>query len=126
MADVLIVDDEPSVLDLLARVIEDEGYSVATAPDGQAALSVLDRVQPSLVLADNMMPRLTGAELAATISTRPSPTNPPVVVMSANHQSLRRIEGAVATVRKPFDIGSVIKLVEHYCAPSQVRDGAPG
>ena len=125
MADVLIVDDEPSVLDLLTGVMEEEGYSVVTAPDGQVALSVLDQVQPSLVLADNMMPRLSGAELAARISARPS-SSPPVVVMSADHQSLRRIDGAAATLRKPFDIVALMELVERYCAPRTVRDGGVG
>lgn len=115
MADVLIVDDEPSVLELLARVVNEEGYSVATAPDGQSALAALDDVQPSLVLADNMMPRLTGAELAATIGARAS-SRPPVVVMSADPQALREIGGAAATVRKPFDLHTLVELTHRFCS----------
>ena len=119
MADVLIVDDEPSVLELLSSVVSDEGYSVATATDGQSALSMVDEVRPSLVLADNLMPRLTGAELAATISARGSDGGPPVVVMSANHQSLREVHGAVATLGKPFSLDALLDLLDRYCpAPS--------
>lgn len=124
MADVLIVDDEPSVLDLLSGVVEDGGYSVATAPDGQVALAVLDEVKPSLVLTDNMMPRLSGSELAAAIMARDS--GPPVVVMSANHDSLRGIAGAVATLPKPFDIAALIELVERHCPRMPSGNGGHG
>ena len=115
MADVLIVDDEPSLLELLTRVVVDEGYSVATASDGQMALSMLDDVKPSLVLADNMMPRLTGIELAATVSARDPGNAPPVVVMSADHGSLRHATDAVAVLPKPFTLDAVLTLVRRYC-----------
>ena len=125
MADVLIVDDEPGVLQLLSRVVEEEGYSVATAPDGQAALTILDEVQPSLVLTDYMMPRLTGAELAAAIGSRSVGVVPPVVVMSANHQSLHGITGAAATLPKPFDLGLLIDVVDRFCGTGMVPDARP-
>lgn len=115
MADVLIVDDEPSLLELLERFVVGEGYSVATATDGQMALSMLDDVSPSLVLADNMMPRLTGIELAATICARDTGDAPPVVVMSANHASLRHATDAVAVLRKPFDFDAVLSLLRRHC-----------
>ena len=115
MADVLIVDDEPSVLELLKGLVVDEGYSVATATDGQMALSMLDDVSPSLVLADNMMPRLTGIELAATIGARDMGNAPPVVVMSANHASLRHATAAVAVLAKPFDFDHLLSLLRRYC-----------
>lgn len=61
MTDVLIVDDERAVLDVLTDVLTDEGYSIVTAPDGQAALELLDRgIRPLLVVTDLMMPRLSG------------------------------------------------------------------
>ncbi len=119
MADVLIVDDEPSVLELLERFVVDEGYTVATATDGQMALSMLDDVSPSLVLADNMMPRLTGIELAATIGARDTGNAPPIVVMSANHASLRNAVDAVAVLPKPFDLDALLSLVQRYCGETR-------
>lgn len=76
---------------------------------------MLDDVRPSLVLADNMMPRLTGAELAATISALHPDGALPVVVMSANHDSLRGIAGAVGVLRKPFSLDAVLALLQRYC-----------
>ena len=114
MADVLIVDDEPGLLELLKRFVLDEGYSVATATDGAIALSMMNAERPSLVLTDNMMPRLSGFELAASISTGGNAT--PVVIMSANHASLRRPTSAVAVLAKPFDLDALLALVHRYCA----------
>lgn len=115
MADVLIVDDEPSVVAVLSSAVQDEGYSVAAAGDGQSALALLDSgLRPSLIITDQMMPRLTGAELAATIQER-GEHDPAVVVMSANHIALDGIHGVAATLPKPFDLETVAALLDRYC-----------
>jgi two-component system alkaline phosphatase synthesis response regulator PhoP len=59
---VLIVDDEPAIVDLLAFLFEDEGYEVLRAYDGEQGLRLAKRVHPDLVISDVSMPRLTGLD----------------------------------------------------------------
>lgn len=65
---VLVVDDDPSICDLLVDVLEAEGYRVAAAPDGEAALALAVAEPPDLVVADLWMPRLDGQGLAAGLA----------------------------------------------------------
>lgn len=104
---VLIVDDERYIVDLLSDLLEDEGYEVLRAADGQAALDVLDRHQPDLVVADVMMPRIDGVRLLSII--REHDKELPVILMSA--AVTPRMDG-VPFLPKPFDIDDLLALVE--------------
>lgn len=116
MANVLIVDDEPEIRALLAEAVNGEGHTVTVASDGADALSLLDDgLCPQLVIADLLMPRLSGVELAAAIHARSRPDVPPIVLMSADHQWLDNVEGVVAKLPKPFELRTVSRLVETYC-----------
>ncbi|HEV2129168.1 MAG TPA: response regulator [Thermomicrobiales bacterium] len=104
---ILIADDEPAIVDLLAQFLEDEGYAVERAGDGQAALELARRLQPDLIIADVMMPRMSGFELVDELTS--SDSRMPVILMSAAVIS-RRDE--VAFIAKPFDLGELLDLVE--------------
>jgi len=104
---VLIVDDERYIVDLLSDLLEDEGYEVLRAADGQAALDVLDRHQPDLVVADVMMPRIDGVRLLSII--REHDKELPVILMSA--AVTPRMDG-VPFLPKPFDIDDLLALIE--------------
>ena len=60
MQSILVVDDDPAIRDALALLLEEEGYVVHTAPDGLAALAVVARDSPDLVITDLYMPGLDG------------------------------------------------------------------
>jgi DNA-binding response OmpR family regulator len=64
---VLVVDDEPDIVDFLTTVLADEGYRIEIARDGREALSKMHEVQPSLVILDLMMPRMSGFEVLDTM-----------------------------------------------------------
>lgn len=108
---VLVVDDEWRIVDLLADLLEDEGYTVARAYDGAGALEAVARYQPDLVIADVMMPRLDG--LALTAELRRRGMTMPVILMSA---VVRPRANNVIFVPKPFDIDAVLALIEHTLA----------
>lgn len=111
MTDVLVVDDEPHIGALLADLLTEEGYTVEVARDGQEALELINHgLRPSLVIADLMMPRLTGAELAAALRARRSAA-PPIALMSGDHSSLNRVDGVVAKLPKPFPVRAVLDLL---------------
>ena len=81
MRRILIVDDEPSVRDVMATVLIDAGYSVQTAADGHIALEIIDDAPPDLIITDVMMPNLDGWALLDHAPER-NPTLP-VILMSA-------------------------------------------
>jgi CheY-like chemotaxis protein len=83
MHTVLLVDDEPSLLRLYTRVLEDMGCTVATAPDGQEALTMAPVLRPDLVITDLNMPRMNGLELCRALREDAALRDIPVVLHSA-------------------------------------------
>jgi DNA-binding response OmpR family regulator len=77
---ILLVDDDPHLLVVLAEQLSDDGYEVATARDGQEALRRLEAGWPDLILLDLMMPRLDGLALARQIKAE---ADLPIIVLSA-------------------------------------------
>ncbi len=103
---ILIADDEPAIVDLLAQFLHDEGYAVERADDGRAALELTRRIQPDLIIADVMMPHMSGFDLVDELAS--SEPHVPVILMSAAVVS-RRDE--VAFIAKPFDLGELLDLI---------------
>ena len=108
---VLVVDDERYIVDLLTDLLQDEGYHVLRASDGQAALEILSQQLPDLVVADVMMPRIDGMRLLALI--REQNRNLPVILMSA---AVTPQSDDVTFLRKPFDIDVLLALIERKIA----------
>lgn len=108
---VLIVDDERYIVDLLTDLLQDEGYQVLRASDGQAALDILSHQLPDLVVADVMMPRIDGIRLLALIRERNQ--HLPVILMSA---AVTPQSKDVTFLRKPFDIDVLLDLIERKLA----------
>ncbi len=103
---VLVVDDEPYIVDLLDELLDDEGYHVQRANDGIAALEEIERHPPDLILADVMMPRLDGLKLASRLRDRGDRT--PIILMSA---AVTPRDASYAFIAKPFDIDEMLGLV---------------
>jgi DNA-binding response OmpR family regulator len=112
---VLIVDDEPDIVDFLTTVLQDEGYSTETARDGVEALAKMRDCQPSLVILDLMMPRMSGFEVLDVMRQDRTPARPSVIVLSAKstHQDiLDALErGADDFIPKPFDLEDLLLRV---------------
>ena len=121
MTSILVVDDEYLIADILAYALEDEGYLVVTASNGQKGLEILDRQQPSLVITDFMMPRMDGLEFARAIHSRHPPCDFPIILMSGAQASLGRAspELFAAVFDKPFDISDVISKVRELVGPPE-------
>ena len=113
MPRVLVVDDEPDVLLMLRMSLEDEGYDVVLAPDGQAGLDRMAEQRPDLILLDLMMPVLDG--WAVLERKRLDGDDTPVLVLSAKSDPAdidRALAlGAVDYVGKPFDLDRLMVLV---------------
>jgi two-component system chemotaxis response regulator CheY len=107
---VLVVDDDPDILDALGEILEVEGYVVDRARNGREALQRLDARQPDLVLLDLMMPVMDGWEFARSLAPGP---RPPIIVLSADRNvSVRAGEiGAVEWLAKPFELTELLDVV---------------
>ncbi len=106
---VMVVDDEPDIRYLLRITLEQAGYGVVEAAHGEAALELVRRSLPQLVLTDRMMPRMSGGELIERLRAEESTKEIPIVIISA---TLGEQAGADAVVGKPFDPGELIVLVD--------------
>ena len=80
---VLIVDDDPVLRDVLSSLLSEDGWRVATAADGEAALVAVEHERPSAVVLDLMMPRVDGFEVLRTLRQKPTTRDLPVIVVTA-------------------------------------------
>jgi class 3 adenylate cyclase len=95
-ARVLVVDDTPSNVKLLADVLGARGYEVVTAVNGVEALERIDKDSPDLVLLDVMMPGMSGYDVCRKIRANPATTMLPVVMVTALDPSQERVKGIEA------------------------------
>jgi CheY-like chemotaxis protein len=114
---VLVVDDEPVLRVLMREILQDEGYAVIDASDGQAMLELLQGVHPDLVLMDVMMPGVDGREAYQALRSRTDMPDLPVVMMSAAVQPAKLDPSIAAFLRKPFDLTELVELVAHLIGP---------
>ncbi len=113
MARVLIVDDEPSVREILSTFIGQHGYETAVAEDGQKALEMIPEFRPHIVLLDVAMPGINGLKTLERIAEIAPECC--VIMMSghANHQSaLKALDhGAIDFIQKPFDFSYLERML---------------
>lgn len=109
---VLVVEDEPSQLEVLAYNLEAEGFAVSRARDGEEALLLLSEDAPDIIVLDWMMPNVSGIEVCRQIKTKPETRSIPVIMLSARSEEIDRVRGletgADDYVIKPY---SVIELM---------------
>jgi CheY-like chemotaxis protein len=128
---VLVVDDEPDVRALLRRMLEREGYTVAEADNGRAALDRVRERRPSAVLLDLMMPEMDGFEFLEELRRDEAGRGIPVIVVTARDLSAddhRRLNGSVERILQKGAYGQdqllaeVRRLVGAFIRP---REGGP-
>ena len=75
----LIVDDHPETLEIISRVLRQQGYAVTATTSGMQALALADAEQPDLILLDGMMPDLDGWEVCRRIRNNPKIAQTPII-----------------------------------------------
>ncbi len=105
---ILAVDDERSILDIIRRRLEPEGYEVITARDGEEALKVALEWEPDLAILDVIMPKMDGLELCRRMREHPNLAALPVLFLTSRESVEDRIRGFEAGaddyLPKPFDL----------------------
>lgn len=120
---ILVVDDESSVLEVVGLYLKREGYHVRSARDGQEALKAIWEQRPSLIILDLMLPKVDGTEIMRRI--RDDEDNPvPVIMLTARGQEIDRIYGlelgADDYVVKPFSPAELMARVKAVLRRSQI------
>lgn len=115
---ILIIDDDPQMRRMLAKVLTRYGYGVSTAGDGREALDILDHKAVDIILTDIFMPEKDGIEVVLKVRhTKPAI---PVVAMSgvraleADFLRYARMLGAVDILTKPFDPEMLVAMVQRH------------
>jgi DNA-binding response OmpR family regulator len=104
---VLIVDDEPSILEMLAEILATEGHTVTTATTGGAALKCLDTFPADVIVLDLVMPGMSGNQLLAALRARGVDV-PAIAITGAPDKAG---PGFLAVLDKPIDVGRLSSLV---------------
>jgi two-component system chemotaxis response regulator CheY len=110
---VLVVDDDPDILEALSEILEAEGYAVQKARNGQEALERLNGSPPDLVLLDLMMPVMDGYEFSRRLRQSALGGSIPIIVLSADRNVGARAReiGAVGHLAKPFELNDLLAIV---------------
>lgn len=121
---VLIVEDDLDIRDALSQILEEEGYAVATAANGQEALDVLRTgPPPRIILLDLMMPVMNGWQFRAEQRNDPSLSRIPVIVISADNNvaDKARAIGVHECFRKPIEISGLLATLARYVPTEPAR-----
>jgi DNA-binding response OmpR family regulator len=114
---VLVVEDDPSIREMVALALEDAGYDVTGAADGESAFAHVDAQQPDVLLVDLRMPLMDGFEFMRRYA-RSGGTSPIIVLSAARDVDFASQElTATAVIEKPFDLNDLLDTVARVARP---------
>ena len=117
---VLVVDDEPNIVVSLEFLMEQAGFEVRVAADGEAALKALEEKTPDLVLLDVMMPKRDGYDLCQMIRANPDWKDVRIIMLTAKGRDVEKEKGmalgADDYVTKPFSTRELVERVKSHLA----------
>ena len=118
---VLVVEDEPNIVDSLSFLMKQAGFTVQVARDGDTALRVLESQVPDLILLDVMLPRRDGYDVCRAIRANPAWRGIKIIMLTAKGRELDRRKGlelgADDYVTKPFSTREIVERVRGLLAP---------
>lgn len=113
---ILVVDDDPVIRDMMADILDFEGYSITVARNGYEALQLLRSDQDFLVFLDIMMPGMSGKEVCAVLEAEPHLRKRHIIVLMSAMDNLEEASSlkVEAILQKPFVVDDVIDILEPY------------
>lgn len=123
---ILVVDDEPSILETIKFHLELSDYNVLSAGDGMEALKIARMEIPDLILLDLMLPRMDGYKVCKMLKMDKRYKSIPVIMLTAKAGSVDEVEGyqsgADAYMKKPFDLEALSTLVENMLKRNEPKN----
>ncbi|HEY8786102.1 MAG TPA: response regulator [Candidatus Limnocylindria bacterium] len=113
---VLVVDDDPDIRELLFTALEDEGFEVVPAGNGQEALAIIKTFRPDVIVLDLMMPVMDGWQFAQELRARDEDI--PLVLLSAARDlpTHAKALSAAEIIEKPFDLAELLPKIARVCS----------
>ncbi|MGD1042345.1 MAG: response regulator [Sedimentisphaerales bacterium] len=120
---VLIVDDEPEMIEIIARYLTFHGYEVVTAPDGKEGLAKAAAEYPDIILLDSQMPVMNGREMLEELRTQPWSRDIPVIMVTGLYEKFDIAAAAAYDisdyVAKPFAPSVLLEKISDIFASNQ-------
>ena len=112
----LVVDDDPDIRELLFTALEDEGFEVVPAGNGQEALAAMKTFRPDVIVLDLMMPVMDGWQFAKELRNRDEEI--PLVLLSAARDLKTHAQALSAAdiIEKPFDLSELLPKIARVCS----------
>lgn len=124
---VLIVDDEPDILEIISYNLIKEGYEILTAKNGMEALEVVPSFKPDLIILDIMMPKMSGAEVCKILRLKPEYNDTLIIFLTALNDESSQIKGletgADDYVNKPISPKVLVSRVNAIFRRLNKEDG---
>lgn len=115
-AQVLVVDDEPNILLSLEFLMQQAGFDVTTAEDGESALKQIDANRPDLLLLDISLPGISGFDVLGQLRATPATRDLPIIMLTAHGREIEREKGmalgADDYITKPFSTRALVEKVK--------------
>ncbi|ERT09294.1 response regulator [Lyngbya aestuarii BL J] len=115
--DILIVDDVPENIRLLSSILADHGYPTRKATNGVMALRAVKSIEPTLILLDIRMPKMSGYEICKQLKSNPKTAHIPIIFLSATNEIEDKAKafkvGGADYITKPFYVEEVLARITH-------------
>jgi DNA-binding response OmpR family regulator len=126
---ILVIDDDTNTRVLLNLLLEQQGYSVSLAPDGEVCLALAETERPDLILLDVAMPRRSGMDVYLDLRNDSRIADIPVLIISASLsnrdvQTWLGMPNVADALIKPFDIHALLSRIEAICEEHAAQVGA--
>lgn len=121
---ILIVDDEPEMLDLLKIHLENNKYDIIAAMDGESCLKIAASEKPDVILLDLLLPGMSGIEVCRRLKEDDDTKDIPIIMLTAAGSDMapKGLEkGAVSFITKPFDISNLLSEIKAALKNKKIR-----
>src|SRR5436309_7257614 len=112
---ILLVDDDQEIVESMRAVLENKGYRVLVARDGNSGLALAERENPDLIVLDMMMPKKSGFLVLEKLRSRPGGLIPTIMITGnegSRHRAYAEMLGVKDYIRKPFAMEKLVRAVE--------------
>src|SRR5438067_13781389 len=112
---ILLVDDDNEIIEPMRTVLENKGYRIIVARDGNAGLTVAERENPDLIVLDMMMPKKSGFLVLEKLKGRPGGLIPTIMITGnegSRHRAYAEMLGVRDYIRKPFAMEKLVRAID--------------